>query len=86
VAVLVNGVAAFGKAATPMNVIAGVTLVLMTGWSIRHVRDRPHRNRDATARPEMNRHEAVSFTIYLALAILNVMFLTATGIAWWLRG
>jgi hypothetical protein len=69
-----------------MNVIVGLTLVLVTGCSIRHLRDRPRERCDATARPEMNRQERVNFTIYLALAVLNVLFLTVTGAAWWLRG
>jgi hypothetical protein len=73
-------------AATPSNIIAGLALMLVTGWSIQHVRGHPRERRDATARPEMNRQDYVIFTIYLALAILIVLFLTAVGVAWWLRG
>jgi hypothetical protein len=34
----------------------------------------------------MNRQERVNLRVYLALAALTVLFLTATGVAWWLRG
>jgi CHASE3 domain sensor protein len=69
-----------------MKVIVSLTLMLVTGRSIRHVRDHLRARRDATARREINRQERVNFTVYLALAVLNMLFLTATGVAWWLRG
>jgi hypothetical protein len=47
---------------------------------------RPGVRDDAAARPGMNRQERVSFTVYVVLAILVVLFLAATGLLWWLAG
>jgi hypothetical protein len=35
---------------------------------------------------EMNRQERVYFAVYLALAVLDALFLMATGVAWWVGG
>ena len=40
----------------------------------------------AAARPGMNQQERVSFTVYVVLAILVVLFLAATALLWWLGG
>lgn len=47
---------------------------------------RPRVGYDACGRPEMNEHERVTFTVYVVLGILVVLFLTATGVMWWLGG
>jgi hypothetical protein len=40
----------------------------------------------APAKPEMNKQERVTFTAYVVMAILAVLFLAATGAVWWLGG
>ena len=47
---------------------------------------RPSRWHDAGAGPDLNRQERVSFTVYVVLGILIVLFLAATGVLWWLGG
>ena len=47
--------------------------------------DRPSLRHDA-AGPDLNRQERVSFTVYVVLGILIVLFLAATGVLWWLGG
>jgi hypothetical protein len=39
---------------------------------------------DTGARPGMNRQERLTFTVYVVLAILIVLFLAATGVVCWL--
>jgi hypothetical protein len=46
----------------------------------------PGLGEDAAAGPQMNRQECVSFTVYVAIGILIVLFLAATGMVWWLGG
>jgi hypothetical protein len=41
---------------------------------------------EAPARPPMNRQERVTFTVYVAMGMLIMLFLAATGVAWWLEG
>jgi hypothetical protein len=40
--------------------------------------------REAVPKPEMNRQERVIFTAYVAMAVLIMASLVATGVAWWL--
>jgi hypothetical protein len=47
---------------------------------------RPGVRNGAAARPGMNRQERASFTVYVVLAILVVLFLAATGLLRWLGG
>jgi hypothetical protein len=47
---------------------------------------RPGLRNGAAARPGMNRQERVSFTVYVVLAVLVVLFLAATALLWWLGG
>jgi hypothetical protein len=39
----------------------------------------------AAPRPNMNRQERVIFRVYVALLVLSVLFLAATGVLWWLE-
>jgi hypothetical protein len=40
----------------------------------------------APAKPEMNKQERVTFTAYVVMGILIVLFLVATGVVWSLGG
>lgn len=42
--------------------------------------------RDAGVAPEVNRQDRVIVTVYAAPAVLVTLFVTATAVAWWLRG
>jgi hypothetical protein len=45
---------------------------------------RPSIRDEAASRPDMNRQERVIFTAYVVMGALIVLFLAATGLAWWL--
>jgi hypothetical protein len=48
--------------------------------------EQPKAREVAPARPEMNVQERVTFTAYVVMGILIVLFLAATGVVWWLGG
>lgn len=45
---------------------------------------RPRFGYDEAPRPAMNRQERVIFTVYVVIGVLLLVFLLATGVAWWL--
>jgi hypothetical protein len=47
---------------------------------------RPGAGRDAGTGPELNRRDRVIVTLYVALAVLVVLFVAATAVAWGLGG
>ena len=48
--------------------------------------EQPRARKVAPAKPEMNKQERVTFTAYVVMGILIVLFLAATGAVWWLGG
>jgi hypothetical protein len=42
----------------------------------------PKARKVAPAKPEMNKQERVTFTAYVVMGILIVLFLVATGLVW----
>jgi hypothetical protein len=44
--------------------------------------EQPKARKVAPAKPEMNKQERVTFTAYVVMGILIVLFLVATGLVW----
>jgi hypothetical protein len=44
--------------------------------------EQPKAREVAPAKPEMNKQEQVTFTAYVVMGILIVLFLVATGLVW----
>lgn len=48
--------------------------------------EQPIARQVAPAKPEMNKQERVTFTAYVVMGILIVLFLVASGLVWGLGG
>ena len=58
------------------------TLEPATAPVIRLPLEQPKARKVAPAKPEMNKQERVTFTAYVVMGILIVLFLVATGLVW----